>query len=108
MKKNKTQERTSGYFIVQIKMRYSRAVGLRAWLPGPAVAFATLPVRKPWAWVSRQALLHQQLSQQGCLPWSLTLTWSRPWRQTPVSKPVPQEQNAVFRKPEQYIFFSKL
>ena len=100
MKKNKTQERTSGYFIVQIKMRYSRAVGLRAWLPGPAVAFATLPVRKPWAWVSRQALLHQQLSQQGCLPWSL--------RPTPVSKPVPQEQNAVFRKPEQYIFFSKL
>ena len=101
MKKNKTQERTSGYFIVQIKMRYSRAVGLRVWLPGPAaVAFGTLPVRKPWTWVSRQALLHQQLSQQGCLLWSL--------RPTPVSKPAPQEQNAVFRKPEQYIFFSNL
>ena len=101
MKKIKTQERTSGYFIVQIKMRYSRAVGLRVWLPGPAaVAFATLPVRKPWTWVSCQALLHQQLSQQGCLLWSL--------RPTPVSKPVPQEQNAVFRKPEQYIFFSNL
>ena len=63
MKKNKTQERTTGYFMVQIKMRYSRAVGLKAWLPGPAaVASAMLRVRNPGAWVSGEDLLHQQLS----------------------------------------------
>ena len=44
-------------------MRYSRAVGLKAWLPGPAaVALAMLLVRNTGAWVSGEDLLHQQFS----------------------------------------------
>lgn len=71
--KNKNQKRTSSYCVLQIKMRYFRAVDLKVWLPRPAaVASDVGPVRNTGSWVARQALLNQKLSQQPCLPWSLT------------------------------------